>query len=64
MYVSVQEKLSVEISGLIHSFFISITKFQSMQIFKTMTITGTMENKKKFHIINVYDVCMFKCTVS
>lgn len=48
MYVSVQEKLSVEISGLIHSFFISITKFQSMQIFKTMTITGTMENKKNF----------------
>lgn len=66
MYVSVRKKFSVESFSLICPFFILITNFQSMLIFtyKTMTIMSTMENKKTVRIINVWDLCRFKGTVS
>lgn len=32
--------------------------------YKTMTIMSTMENKKTVCIINVWDLCRFKGTVS
>lgn len=62
MYVNAREKFSVESFSLVCPFFILIADFQSLLIFtcKPMTIVGTMDNYKKIHITNVWDLCMLK----
>lgn len=62
MYVNAREKFSVESFSLVCPFFILIADFQSLLIFtcKPMTIVGTMDNYKKIHITNVWDLYMLK----